>query len=65
VTYRLKPDGAKAGRLGKNQSHPVHSPDGSQYAFVSENGVLKRADGDGTHVKTVCAAKRVWQPAWK
>ena len=65
VTYRLRPDGTRAGRLGAHQNYPVYAPDGARYAFVSDSGVLKLARGDGSGVKTVYHGKRVWQLAWK
>jgi len=65
VTYRLKPDGSRAGKLGKDQGFPVYSPDGSRYAFVSESGALMRANGDGAHVRTVYAGHYAGAPAWK
>lgn len=66
-------DGTLIATIGEDQMHPVYSPDGAEYAFLTSNAdgttwSLHRADGAGNDVRTVyapAAGQSLGWPAWR
>jgi Tol biopolymer transport system component len=66
-------DGTLIATLGEDQVHPVYSPDGAEYAFLTSSAdgttwALHRADGAGGSVRTVyapSAGQSLAWPAWR
>lgn len=72
-TQVRRPDGTLIATIGEDQIHPVYSPDGTEYAFLTSNTEgttwsLRRAAGDGADVRTVyvpAAGRSLGWPAWR
>jgi Tol biopolymer transport system component len=66
-------DGTLIATIGEDQRHPVYSPDGAEYAFLTSDAdgttwSLRRADDTGEDVRTVyapAAGQSLGWPAWR